>query len=179
MEIQRLVQESNFRFAVDETICTLNYLSAWSVDHKRLSMNMTNSSLLPYRRGPVDGHKFFSRSPFRSVYFLVMTLGCIASLVFAVYLMYRNWGKLGFNEFTTVIWISWAGIITTWIRALMAIDRVRQLYFEGSITKVDPGSPMDVALGTAAEAIINNLFFYSGSVLVLLMLLNHALERCS
>jgi len=108
-----------------------------------------------------------------------MTLVCIASLVVAGYLMYRNWNKLGFNEFSTVIWICWAGIITTWIRALMAIDRVRQLYSEGSLTEVEPGSPMDVVLGTTAEAIISNLFFYSGSVIVLLMLANHLLERSS
>ena len=141
-------------------------------------MNASNPNLLRYRRGPFNGHHFFSRSPFRSGYFLVMTAFCLVAVIATLYVMYRAWSRLQFNEFTALIWVAWAGIITSWVKALQTIDRVRQLYVEGSVTEVEPGSPLDVAMGAAAEAINNNLFFYAGSVVFLLFFIAHLFSRC-
>jgi hypothetical protein len=139
-------------------------------------MDWSDPRLLPFRRGPFDGQKFFSRSPFRSGYFLTASAACLLSLCITFVVMYRNWGRLGTFEVILLAQLAW-GLGMTWWRNLQNIDRVRQLYEEGSITKVEPGSPLDVALASAGGATNELLFFYSASTAILVAYVGHLLAR--
>jgi len=37
--------------------------------------------------GPIDGRHFFSRSPMRSSYFIIVTFTCFAGIVYDLYLL--------------------------------------------------------------------------------------------
>ena len=141
-------------------------------------MYRSNPSLLRYRRGTVDGHKFFSRTPFRSGYFVIVTAICLACIILAAFITYRNWDRLTGVQILIIFQVAWGGIAGTWWGALQSIDRVRQLYAEGSITEVEPGSPLDVALAVAAGAITHILFCFSITVAIVLYYIGYLLAHC-
>lgn len=112
-----------------------------------------DAELLKDKRGFIDGREFFSRSPFFNPSFLggiVATLICIfMALCLAV--VFRNRVSLG------IVWVlaSLCGVLLmAWTGALRHIRRLRSLYKDGLIGTVEAGSPIDIALGVAANAII-------------------------
>ncbi len=123
--------------------------------------------LLETRRGPIDGRKFFSRSPFRSGHFLAATAVCLVDLLYAVIMLYQYWPRLS-TFAAAVIWTITLGLARTWWRAFQYINRVRDLYSESSLTEMEPGSPFDIALGIAAGA-INDILIYGSSTTMLLL----------
>jgi hypothetical protein len=139
-------------------------------------MDVSEDSLSA-RRGAFDGQKFFSRSPFRSAYFLVITALCASGTIFGLSILYRyrvllsTEGMAGFLIFV-------CGFLFPWWRVLRYHELVRQLYSEGSVTNVEPGSALDVALGVAAGVIVNSLFYAFATMLALLAYIEHLLKRC-
>jgi hypothetical protein len=123
--------------------------------------------LLLARRGPIDGRKFFSRSPFCSVSFVLASAACLTGVLSDVFILYQYWRKLSTFAAAVVFLVGW-GLVNTWWRALRYIGRARNLYLEGSIGDVERGSPLDIALGIAAGAITDILAFGSMSTMLLL-----------
>ncbi len=132
--------------------------------------------LLEAKRGPIDGQRFFSRSPFRSGSFILATSGCLISVLCAVYILYKYWPRLSMFA-AAVIWTVGLGLVRTWWRAFQYIGRVRDLYSEGSVGEVEPGSPLDTALGVAAGAINEILLFSFGITMLLLGYTRDLLSR--
>src|SRR5208282_3940837 len=119
------------------------------------------------RRGAFDGQKFFSRSPFRSGYFLVVTSLCMAGAVYGVSILYRYRHQMP-SQGTTSLLVFVCGFVYPWWRAVRYHERLHQVYVEGSLVELEPGSAMDVALGVAAGAINDSLFFCFTTMLALL-----------
>jgi hypothetical protein len=140
-------------------------------------MGMSDPDLLMMRRGPIDGRKFFSRSPFQSGYFITATSVCLAALTMDIVILYQQWDRL--SSFTlSMLCLVAIGVVNTLWRGYRYLGRVRDLYLDGFIANVEPGSPLDIAMGVAAGA-INEMLFFSFSTMVLLLgcvlnILNHA-----
>jgi len=137
-------------------------------------MNDLGSDILLQRRGPYDGRKFLSQSPFRSGRFLTVTMICLVCLILVLYLMFRQR-----HELPIIVVLSMAGftIAGIWWRAWRYLDRLRQLYLEGSIKEVATGSPLDIALGVAAGAINDTLFFSFTTIGMLLAIIIRVITK--
>jgi hypothetical protein len=114
-------------------------------------MEMSGPGLLRFRRGSSDWQKLFSRPPFRSVYFLIVTALGLGCLTLALSIIYRNGRHLSQFQVLALVMIAY-GIVEMWAQ------RLRDLYSDGSITGAEPGTPLDVALGVAA-GFINEILF--------------------
>jgi hypothetical protein len=126
-----------------------------------------DAELLKDKRGIIDGREFFSRSPFLNPLFLG---GALASFIcifmaFSIAIIYRDRLSPG------IVWVL-VGLCVTlpmaWLGAFRHIKRLRSLYKEGLIGTVEAGSPMDVALGVAANAVTEWLASLSCTVFVAL-----------
>jgi hypothetical protein len=138
-------------------------------------MDMSDPDLLQIRRGPLDGQKFFCSSPFRSLRFLLASAACLGGMSYALRL-YWHWQRL----WPSVSWIFVpvaVGLGGTWLVAYRYIGRVRNLYSEGLIGNVEPGSPVDVLLGIAAGVINETLFPWFAIVILLLGLAEYLLTH--
>ena len=139
-------------------------------------MYMSDPDLLLIRRGPMDGQKFFSQSPFRSLKFLLASAACLGGIAYDILVLYWHWQRL----WTSVAWIL-IGVVVglggTWWVAYRYIQRVRDLYSEGSVGDVEPGSPLDVVLGIAAGAINETLLSCFISIILLLGLAEYLLTH--
>jgi|SRR5258708_6383959 len=124
--------------------------------------------LLLERRGPINGPQFFSKSPFRSGHFIAATGTCVIGAVLGLFLLNRSWHSFagpvifGFVEL---------GILNIWWRAYRYLGKLRDLHLEGAIREVEPGSPLDLALGVAADATNDLLFFGSTTIASLTFML--------
>jgi hypothetical protein len=126
-----------------------------------------SAEFLAAKRGPIDGQKFFSRSPFRSGYFLIASLFCFISLLLDAEILFRYWQKLS-TFGAGLFWFIGVGLALSWWRAFSYVERVRDLYRELLIKEAEPGSPLDITLGVAAGA-INIILFLGSSVTALLL----------
>lgn len=136
-----------------------------------------SASELSVRRGAFDGQRFFSGSPFRSWYFLVVSSLCLGGAIYGLSILYRYWPRLS-SQGTTGLLIFVCGFVYPWWKALQYHDRVRQLYLEGTVIQAEPGSILDVALGTAAGAIHDSLFYCFVTMVALLAYIEHLLRHC-
>jgi hypothetical protein len=125
----------------------------------------------------MDGKKFFSKSPFRSGYFIIATLVCAACMVLFAYTIYNYWSRLWQFEVLILFQVAWGGVAATWWRVFRYISRVREL-FDGDLSEtLEPSSPLNVVMNVAASAINELMFFLYGSICLLVVyiisLLNH------
>lgn len=132
-------------------------------------MATINNEQMLMRRGPFDGQKFFSISPFRSPYFMTATIVCFACILLILLIIYERWSQLHAIEVILLIQLAWGGIGVAWWRALQHIDRVRQLFGAQSLDEIEVGSPLDIALAAAGGAINDLLFFGFGTSFFLLI----------
>lgn len=128
-------------------------------------MSFSDPEWLELQRGPIDGRKFFSRSPFRSGYFLIATAVSWGCVVLVLRILLRHWPHLPSGG-VVILSLIVMGIAQAWVRGYRYIDRLRQLYSGAVLTHVEAGSPLDIALGVAA-GVTNNLLFYSLTTLAL------------
>ena len=135
---------------------------------------MSDSSV---RQGPLDERKLSSRSPFRSGYFLVVTSLCLGGALYGFSILYRFWPRLS-SQGTAGLLIFVCGFVYPWWKTLRYHDRMRELYLEGSVTEVEQGSPLGVALESAAGAIHDSLFYCFVTMLALLAYIEHLLRVC-
>jgi len=106
----------------------------------------------------IDGKVFFSHSPFRSGYFLAATGACTIAVLLNGFTLYRYWQRLSPNKASILCLVEW-GVIITWWRGFRHLERIRELYLQGQITDAEPGSPINIVLGTVAVATSEMLFF--------------------
>lgn len=138
-----------------------------------------SEELLIDRRGPIDGQRFFSRSPFRSVWFVVNTIFALICIALTAFIVYRFGDPLNQHGLPLFSVIMLGTIARTWWATLQNIDRIRQLYAEGSVVEVEPGSPLDVAMGVAAGEMRNDLFTFFLTMVFLLAYALRLLLSCS
>jgi hypothetical protein len=116
--------------------------------------------LLRDKRGPVDGYRFFSRPLFYSARILVPGVICLACIVVDATLLGLHWRQV--SQLTAyVIYALSVLLIGFWLDFLNYLRRLRALYLEGELGEVEPGSPIDIALGVAAGGITTGLLFSS------------------
>jgi hypothetical protein len=67
--------------------------------------------------------------------------------------------------------LAWAVflIVEMWWRARAYLERIRELFMDGSIKEVAPGSPLDTVLGLAAG--VTNELLFSSAIAILPLLL--------
>lgn len=120
------------------------------------------------RRGPIDGRRFFSKSPFQSGYFIAATGTCVIAAALGFFYLNRSWHTSAGPVIFSMVEV---GILNIWWRAHRYLMRLRILYMEGAIRMVEPGSPLDLALGVAAGVTNDLLFFGSGTIAFLVFML--------
>jgi len=151
-------------------------MSVRSSDEEK-SMDLSkNPELLKDKRGIIDGRLFFSKSPFLNMYFLIGAIASILCVLMAVAIALLHRATLS----TGIAWILiiLCGFLPIcWIEVLRHIRRLRSLYDEGLINDVEAGSPMDIALGVAANAITESLASVSCTILFALFYLWILLDR--
>ena len=108
------------------------------------------------RRGSMDGNKFFSRSAFRSIPFVVVTAIGVVGLFLAFWILYLDKQARSTAPLSLIALVG--AFYYPWWAALRYHERIEALYLEGSLKGVEPGSAIDVALSVAAGA-INSLLF--------------------
>lgn len=131
-----------------------------------------NGNGVPLSRGP----RFFSRSAFRSGLFLSVTALCLVGVLSDLYIVCKYWHALS-PASVTGFWIFACGLIGPWWRALRYHERMQQLYLEGSVSKVEAGSAMDVALNVAAGGMNDSLFFCFATMLAMLRYIDYLLSQ--
>ncbi len=125
----------------------------------------------------VFGNKFFSQSPLRSGYFAVATTLFAAVVLCSAWFFFDYRSRVP-NAFMALLFIA------VFIRALHSMSagimrhaRLRQLCFEEDVTLDRPGEYTNAALGVAARAILDDLFYTNSTLLVFLcavwILLHH------
>jgi hypothetical protein len=124
--------------------------------------------LLQDKRGPIDGRRFFSRSPFLAPHFLIASAMNLACILVEIVLIFHHSGKISPSTE-----LAFAGlgimILMSWLGTLRHIRRLRALYQEGQVREVEAGSPLDVALGVAAGEIFDWLACISAAIMLMLI----------
>lgn len=137
---------------------------------------VTDSDLFAMR-GPIDGRKFFSQSAFRSAFFLVLTTLSLGGTFWVVLILCQYWNRLS-SVSVLGLFIFACGFVGPWLRAFNYHARLRELYLQGSLTTIEAGSALDIALGVAAGGINDALFYCFATMLAMLgyiaFLLSHS-----
>jgi len=121
-----------------------------------------------HRRLMVDGRKFFSRSPFRSWPFLVMTTSGVVCLgLVALIFLRRRHQEIPVIGALLIVAYYVAG---TWWTIWRRLDHLRELYEQAAQTEKAQESTLDTALGIGASIAIEGLF-YSFQIIALLLLM--------
>jgi hypothetical protein len=116
---------------------------------------------------------FFSRSPFRSGFFLILLGLCVAVVLLGLYVLLYYWGSLSPVMAAVFFLYCLQGAVVPMRQLLRAHSRIHEMYLSGRIGDVSPESPLSVALETASAALQTGLFYTLTSVLFLLLVLLH------
>jgi hypothetical protein len=120
-------------------------------------MDKTNRLGLEFYGGPIDGLKFFCRSPFRSRHFLTATAICLACETYILITLHRQWPLQ--PKFAAVGLGSVAILVAlVWISAYNQLQQVREIMSANNATEVDQGSPLHITLGITATVTINMIY---------------------
>ena len=125
--------------------------------------------------GRIDGSRFFSQSPFRSAYFLAVTLVFLACTTYDLFLVLRYWHRLTTPALLT-LWMVGCGVGGAWMRALRYHRRIRCLLGDEISIEAKPGSALHVALSVAAAGMNDALFFCLTPILLLLVYVERLLS---
>jgi hypothetical protein len=119
----------------------------------------------------VDGRRFLTGSPFRSVYFVVASaLGFVAVTV-DVYVIYRHRQTLNIYVALVLGILIGVQIIYQWWRTLRYYSKLRKLYAMRSEEEAKVGTPLDIALRITAGGLTDILFYCYGMTLASLVLI--------
>ena len=138
--------------------------------HRGRWRNSVLVSLMNDLRTFIDGRCFLTRSPFRSMYFIVATILGSVAVVVDVYVIYRHRQTL--NRYVAIVMIL-IGVqaIYQWWRCLRYYSKVRKLYAMKSENETECGPPLDVALRIAAGGLTDLLFYCYGMTLASVILI--------
>jgi hypothetical protein len=120
---------------------------------------------------------FSSKSPFRSVSFLVVSIIGLGSLVIDVYLVCRHWQTA--PAYVAVILSTPIGaqLLYQWFRVLRHRAKLRELYLKGSVEETKDWSLLDVAARISARGMLDLLFFSYGIAIFAMILIGLLLSR--
>src|SRR6185437_8557540 len=92
---------------------------------------------------------FFANPPFRSYFFVGDTVLLITSLSILSFVMVRYWWRL---PAISIFWLGLAGfcMIAVWVSALRCYSRIHEMFRSGLANSVGDGSPLGVAVSSAA-----------------------------
>lgn len=146
------------------------------VSHAEAANDFDAKDLLP-ETGPIDGQKFFTRSPFKSVWFLIISLICLAGIVLDVLIVFQNWQKLSADQAIFLLGMANGGLAAIWYRAFRYHDRIGELIEVSHFRNAPAGSPSKLLLSAAAWGMIDILFFCSSTIFFLLLIIDFLLAR--
>lgn len=117
---------------------------------------------------------FFSSPPFRSYFFVCDTLLLIVTLSLLGFVIVNYWLLL---STISVFWLGLVGfcMVAVWAFALRCYRRIHEVYRSGEDNSLGDGSPLGVAMSSAAGMIQWGLFFAYLMTAGLLMQLAKAL----
>ncbi len=125
----------------------------------------------------IDGRGLLTKSPFRSWYFLLVTVLCLGSIMIVAYLIYMHWQALGLGAICFLVVFICVQAINQWWRALRYYSRLRKLYAAETDGEAKARSPLDIALRIAAGGITDLLFYSFGTTICSLILIRFLLTR--
>lgn len=101
---------------------------------------------------------FFANPPFRSYFFVGDTVLLIGALSILGFVIVRYWLRL---PAISIFWLGLVGscMIAVWVAALRCYSRIHEMLRSGSANSVGDGSPLGVAISSAAGMIHWGLFF--------------------
>jgi hypothetical protein len=104
------------------------------------------------------GPLFFAKPPFRSYFFVGDTLLLLVALSILGFVLVKYWTLL---PAISVYWLGLAGfcMVAVWVVALRCYRRIHELFQSGAVSSVPDGSPLGVAMSSAAGMIQWGLFF--------------------
>lgn len=121
-----------------------------------------------------EGEKFFSRSAFRSGFFVADTVLLGLTLMIGSLVLASHWHSLTFLMVASVSAVL-IGNVMVWLAALRAHRRIHSLYQSGAIQAVVVGSPLELVIRVASGTTHLGLFCTPLFVSVLLMRLDKVL----
>src|SRR6185437_3480422 len=118
---------------------------------------------------------FFANPPFRSYFFVGDTVLLIGALSILGYVVVRYWQRL---PAVSLFWLvlTGFGMIAVWTLALRCYRRIHETFRSGSAHSVSDGSPLGVAMSSAAGMIHWGLFFAYMMMAGVLMQLDRVLS---
>ena len=117
-------------------------------------------------RNFLDGRKFLSTTPFRSGYFMVISVSGLLALVANSYVAYRLWLTISTQAGLLLGILVGIQIVYQWWRALRYYNVIRRLYSMRTGSDAAEGSPLDAALRIAIGGLTDILFYSYGTLLV-------------
>jgi prolipoprotein diacylglyceryltransferase len=139
-------------------------------------MEVSTPKLSSIRRGGMDGRKFFSRPLFRSPSFLFASAIWLLDAAILLMIIFEHAHQLGDAKTVALIVIFYLAI-DAWWRARAYLDRVRDLFLDGTITEVVPGSALEILLSICARATTSVLHGGGTVILPLLLFLEYFLRH--
>jgi hypothetical protein len=129
--------------------------------------------------GEINGFKFFSRSPFRSLAFLLGTLLCLVGIVLSFRIAYHNWNKSNLS-FLVLLWmVAVGGMVTAWYRIFEYIGDVQELLSANQISDLAPDSALHKLLDSSTALIYSLMLSCFGAICILLVALGYFADRAT
>jgi hypothetical protein len=116
---------------------------------------------------------FFSRSVFYSPAFLLASSLFLVVVLFAAYILYKNWDQLTSPMLLLIFMVVWGGAIGSLGRAIRQHATIHELFLVGKIDQIEEDSPLDVALSVAERSLKDGLFYLFTTIIMLLFVLMH------
>jgi hypothetical protein len=129
-------------------------------------------------RGRLDGRCFLTDSPFHSAYFVIATAVGLGAVGLDLYLLVHRWQAM--NRHFAMILGALIGLqlIYQWWRTLRYYSQVRQLYSMRPEGEAKEGTPLDLALRISAGGLTDLLYYFYGTILLALVLIEGLLTHC-
>lgn len=118
---------------------------------------------------------FFSKSAFRSGYFVAASGMCVGATAYDVAVLRRHWQALSTGEAQILLIVAGSLVGLLWM-SLTEHARVRQFYAEGCISDPNPDSAVYAVLQVAARTANSMLFFGSLALWGLLVVIDKLLS---
>jgi hypothetical protein len=125
----------------------------------------------------IDGRGLLTRSPFKSWLFVNSSVACLGSILLTAYIIVRHWHILNGNLGSCLAIFVGIHSFYQWVRVRRYYRRMQELYEAAVYEQPRDGSSLDIALRTAAGAIIDIVFYHFGMVLVCLFVIDGLLFR--
>jgi hypothetical protein len=128
-------------------------------------------------RNFLDGRKFLSARPFRSGYFVVISITGLLAFVANSYVAYKLWLTISQHAGLLLGILVGLQIVYQWWRALRYYDVIRRLYSMRLKEEAIDGSPLDAALRIALGGLTDILFYCYGTLLVISIVIGALLKH--